>query len=93
MNFLEAVKAMKKGKNVSRASFSKGVSVTIDDVRLFWNDGEIFTVDARDVEADDWEIVEDKKTLYDKKHEVSQCGDYHEKDRSYWTNIRKTKST
>ena len=80
MNFMEAVKAMKEGKKVKRRGL---YPVYLNNNNfVFHNEDEErdYTIDIGVIEATDWEIVEDKKTLSDKiisadglHHEVKVC--------------------
>jgi len=70
MNFLEAVKAMKEGKKVRRPAMSPVVGLLISDgfPQYYGLHGDsIYREIAIElIEATDWEIVEERKTLSDK---------------------------
>jgi len=69
MNFIEAVKAMKEGKKVRRPLFKEHPSIGYiyknGDYILRGDAGE-FPMGFENLEATDWEIIEEKKTLSDK---------------------------
>lgn len=66
MNFEEAVQAMKQGNKVRRKDWDikrfifKGVTGKFEEIEDYYSMGII------DFEADDWEILEETKTLSDK---------------------------
>ncbi len=68
MNFLEAVKAMKEGKKVRRKAQYKEVYYKLREGKYIskFNGRDDVLLDLRDIEATDWEIYEEKKTLSDK---------------------------
>ena len=64
MNFMEAVQAMKQGKKVKRPhhlEFIHGLAMAMNENNIK------YTPLYEDIEATDWEIVKDKKTLSDKE--------------------------
>ena len=89
MNFLEAVKAMKEGKKVRREEWEKSHFLYIRKFKcnhIIQENGEFREYYLSDIEATDWQIVEEKKTLSDKLSIVDQFGTvpsinhYNEKD-------------
>lgn len=70
MNFLEAVEAMKEGHKVRRNTYFEGYYRYIERDTMKNEEGDFWDVDLGGIEATDWEIVEDKKTLFDKAHSV-----------------------
>ncbi len=70
MNFLEAVKAMKEGKKLKRIAQIDEFYLTLEgDKFVYHNERDSSKLDRGDVEATDWQIVEEKKTLSDKYQE------------------------
>ena len=69
MKFMKAVEAMKQGKKVRRPTWIKGYYIMKEEssVRGF-DEGVNQNTDFefKDLDAIDWEIVEEKKTLSDK---------------------------
>ena len=76
MNFMEAVKAMKEGKNVKREGCHQIHKLVYDNVvwisDVFPEDKNRHNMTLNDIEANDWQIIEEKKTLSDKKTNASQ---------------------
>ena len=76
MNFMEAVKAMKEGKKVTRPCWG-GYIYMNNKRRVYHRDGEMRNIAINDFEATDWKIVEETKTLSDKViyPPISECDD------------------
>ena len=77
MNFLEAVKAMKEGKKVRRPIYDYVVFLDeVGDIQA--NDGKKYIakpcINIKAIEATDWEIVKEKKTLSDMIDDVNFPG-------------------
>ena len=72
MNFEEAIKEIKKGKKVRRACWEEklGYIFSKNERDVQWRDETSYRGSIRGFEADDWSIIEDKKTLSDKKNNV-----------------------
>jgi hypothetical protein len=74
MDFMEAVNAMKEGKKVRRKAWEDGSELywsnpKDDMLGCFEVNGEPMGknfLDIHIIEATDWEVVEEKKTLFDK---------------------------
>lgn len=76
MNFIEAVKLAKEGKQIRIPSWSDGVSAYISDLNeeeefcgLYWKNKDIshlirFIPNVRSILADDWEIYEEEPKTY-----------------------------
>ena len=66
---MEAVKAMKEGKKVRRPDYGEGAyKVKRENFIGYQNEsGSLPHLTFEDYEATDWQIVEEKKTLSDKK--------------------------
>ena len=58
LNFLEAIKLCKSGKNVSRKGWGDGAFMYHSNMRLYWQDGEEAYLDMESYLATDWEIVQ-----------------------------------
>ena len=71
MNFLEAVKAMKEGKKVKRSPHNENYILSIILGEICKKDKKHYSITIIDIEATDWQIVEEKKTLSDKRKEIS----------------------
>lgn len=75
MDFIEAVKAMKKGKKVKRFGqrpiHNLGHIVFADT-----EERELYAFGIFDIEATDWEIVKEKKTLSDKMFTTQDTGPF-----------------
>lgn len=67
MDFMEAVKAMKEGKKVKR---KPNQWFCIKDDEIYYQTGEKTSMSLEAIEATDWEIIEEKKTLSDKMHNI-----------------------
>ena len=88
MNFIEAVKEMKEGKKVKRESWNKkSLSLYIEKQpfsihRFKGTDTDVLTIYPAWIEATDWEVVEEKKTLYNARnqYEFDNNWYYHEDD-------------
>lgn len=84
-DFLWAVAQMKEGKKVRRKYWALGAymcSITdIDDLRVYSNTGDRSNLNIKDIEATDWEVVEEKKkeppidipTITEKASERKYC--------------------
>ena len=85
MNFMEAVEAMKEGKKVRRSYWYEGAYIYSNKGYIYNEGQEVAEANSWDVcsfQAVDWEVVEEKKPLSDKKTNVSMESDwqYQEKD-------------
>ncbi len=68
MNFMESVKAMKEGKKVRKSTYLEKRYKYYERGRLNYSDGSNWEdIDLADIEATDWEIYWEKKTLSDKE--------------------------
>lgn len=66
MNFLEAIKTMQEGKKVARPSL-RAVKLVFGNFVFADNEQEeIYMLSMDDINATNWEVVEEKKTLSDK---------------------------
>jgi len=76
MNFLEAVKEMKKGMRAKRKQWGTEV-LTLKKGSFFYRaNGSIFTMSLVEFEATDWEVIEKKKeTLSDNVKQSYSKGD------------------
>lgn len=72
MNFLEAVKAMKEGKKVRRPD---SYYLYLSDNFLFNEVNSIPLIKREDVEADDWEVVDEDKDWNLAKHKTKTDND------------------
>jgi phosphopentomutase len=67
MDFMEAVQAMKEGKQIQRGHWKfLGYKSSNDSLVFKWEDGSKYELQIIDIEATDWKIVGEKKTLSDK---------------------------
>ena len=72
MNFLEAVKAMKEGKKVRQPYWKTIVNKYIHfdiespDCMIYGSNNRAYSLTLIDLDATDWEIYEEKKTLSDR---------------------------
>ena len=81
MNFMEAVQAMKEGKKVRKESISNteyhffiiNGTGRIQYQATMTSGNEDYSFNLSDIEATDWEIFEEKKTLSDTIY-CAQCG-------------------
>ena len=65
--FVSAVSAMKEGKKVRRKCWNAGQYMYASDENIFWNNGSIPKFNLKQFEAIDWEVIEDKKTLSERR--------------------------
>ena len=67
MNFRQAVEAMKQGNKVRRESWTdKSQYMVIGEDNFFWSCNSKMHISVKVAVAEDWEIVEENKTLSDK---------------------------
>ena len=67
LSFMEAVEAMKKGEKVRREDWDYNMSMYFVNKEIYFNpNAQGKNLMVEEIEADDWEIVEEKKTLSDK---------------------------
>ena len=74
---METVQAIKEGKKVRRGHWNENSYIYDKGAEGVLNiDNKLAVFNSKDFEATDWEIiVEEKKTLSDKRHDNSQCAD------------------
>jgi len=65
MKFMEAVKEMEKGKKIGRKLWPKNTLIYLKGRTFYYEENLPKNISLDDIYANDWEIVEEKKTLAD----------------------------